>query len=82
MVQTIHAAARDAGRSPDDVVLVPRLMNSRDGGGPKAWLSYARFWKDLGAQYVIFSTMRGGFTTPDQHLHLARQFKDLIQSSL
>ena len=76
-VETIRAAAVGAGRDPNEIVLMPRVM-APSKSSPEQWLAFADGWNGLGAQYIVLNTMGCGFTRPQQHLELADEFKEAL----
>lgn len=70
-LETIQAAAKAAGRNPDEIKIQGRMTLA---GNPEDWLEKAQNWKELGATDIVVSTARNGFTQPGQHLNLAGRF--------
>jgi probable F420-dependent oxidoreductase len=64
------------GRDPDNFGIDMRI-NARVTP-PDQWGSFVDGWKTLGATHGGFNTMGMGFTAPDQHLDLLRQFKETV----
>lgn len=76
MVAQLREYLREAGRSADAVALERRLAVS---AGPEKWVSTAEEWQSVGGTHFSLSTMRGGLTTPDQHIAAMRQFIEAIR---
>lgn len=47
---------------------------------PDEWVREALAWQALGVSHIDCWTMYGGFTKADQHIALAQQFKDVMDS--
>lgn len=77
-VEAIWESAKSAGRDPKTIKLLPRVMAPREST-PDHWRSFAKGWYELGAHYIVLNTMRCGFTEPEQHLQLAKAFKDELE---
>ena len=78
LIDKIARSAEAAGRSIDDVLIAPRLMNPLEGG-PEDWLASAEEWQGLGAQCVFLNTRDQGLKTVEEHLGLAERFRDAMQ---
>ena len=78
LVETIWEAARVAGRDPQAIALAPRVMAPKQST-PEGWRAFAEGWRELGAQCVVLNTMRCGFTSVEEHLELAREFKEALE---
>ena len=78
MIEKIARAASAAGRSIDDVLIAPRVMDPLDGG-PEEWLAQAEEWRGLGARCVFLNTRSQGLSTVREHLDLAERFRDALQ---
>lgn len=76
-LDVIAAAARAAGRDPASIIVTPRVMSAKEMG-PAGWRAFAEGWAKTGAQYVVLTTMRCGFTKPEEHLRMAREFRDAL----
>ena len=79
MIGKIARAAEAAGRSLDDVLIAPRVMNPLDGG-PEAWVAFAEEWRVLGARCVFLNTRDQGLKTLQQHLDLTERFRDAMKA--
>lgn len=71
-VERLHEYAEEAGRSPGELGLEPRLYYG--GGDLDALVAEAAAWKDLGATHLSMNTMGVGLTTPDEHVAALRGF--------
>ena len=78
MIEKIARSAEAAGRSIDDVLIAPRLMDPL-AGGPEEWLASAEEWRRLGARCVFLNTRNQGLKTVREHLDLAERFRDAMQ---
>jgi probable F420-dependent oxidoreductase len=75
-LNTIHQCMKEAGRSPDELGLEPRLVYG--DGDPENWNAILREWQQVGATHISFNTMGAGFTKPDQHLAAIRRFSSAV----
>jgi probable F420-dependent oxidoreductase len=75
-VETLRKALVAAGRDPADFGIEPQARIA--GGNPDRWRRHAREWHDLGATHISIVTMGAGFTSPDEHLAAAAEYKAAI----
>ena len=73
MIEKIRNYASRLGRNPDAIAIEGRI--SYDQGSPEAWLKDLQAWKDLGAGYVSFNTMKAGLASPAAHIEAIRRFQ-------
>ena len=78
MIEKIARSAEAAGRSIDDVLIAPRVMNPLEGG-PDDWLATAAGWRDLGARCVFLNKRGQGLKTVRDHLDLGERFRDALR---
>jgi len=71
-LQRIRYHAALAGRDPGRLGLDGRIWAAR--GTPDDWRERRDGWASLGCTHLSVNTMRGGFTSPDQHLAVLRRF--------
>lgn len=76
-LETIRKHAREAGRDPDDLDIIPRL---RPEGEPSEWVEHAREWRDLGATHVAVDTV-GLDLSAGEHIETALSFYDAIEDA-
>jgi probable F420-dependent oxidoreductase len=79
MIEMIARSAEAAGRSIDDVLIAPRIMDPLEGG-PETWLTLAGEWASLGARCVFLNTRDLGLKTLQNHLDLGERFRDTMQT--
>jgi len=79
MIEMIARSAEAAGRSIDDVLIAPRIMDPLEGG-PETWLTLAEEWASLGARCVFLNTRDLGLKTLQDHLDLGERFRDTMQT--
>jgi probable F420-dependent oxidoreductase len=72
MIEKIRASARESGRDPATIGIEGRINYGR--GSAEAWLEELQSWKDLGAGYVGFNTMKTGLTGAAAHIEAVRRF--------
>ena len=77
-IETIHDAARDAGRDPAAIGIEGRVSVAT--GTQAEWMEELKVWTDMNASHVSVNTMRGAFTTPQQHLNALLDFKKLYDN--
>ena len=77
MIEKIARSAEAAGRSIDDVLIAPRLMEPLESG-PEEWLAMAEAWRDQGARCVFLNTRGQGLKTVQEHLDLGERFRDAM----
>jgi probable F420-dependent oxidoreductase len=71
---TIREHAREAGRDPDDLRVVPRIQPE---GDPEEWVEHARQWRDLGATHLTVDTI-GMDLTVEEHIGRATAFYEAM----
>jgi probable F420-dependent oxidoreductase len=76
MLETIHAAAREAGRDPAAIGVEARLS---PGQTPQnEWASYAEAWRALGATHLGVNTMSAGCDNLRDHIALLARVKQAL----
>ena len=73
MIEKIRNYASRLGRNPDAIAIEGRISYGQ--GSPEAWLKDLQAWKDLGAGYVSFNTMKAGLASPAAHIEAIRRFQ-------
>ena len=73
-IETIHAAAREAGRDPASISLESRV-NFSTTDLPRE-LEVARAWIGLGCSHITLNTMGTGLDSPRAHIDAIRAFKE------
>jgi probable F420-dependent oxidoreductase len=82
LVPLLKSYLREAGRDPATFPIEGAM--GYGSGNPDTWRHHLAKWREAGATHVVFDTMRGGFTTPDQHIEAFRRFvevRDELDSS-
>lgn len=91
-VEKLHAECAKIGRNPAEIGLQPWIFlnksdvmagaNQRPDAhelrSPEEWAQEALAWKALGATHMDCWTMYGGLRGADQHVALARRFKEVM----
>lgn len=72
-VERLRAYAREAGRSPGEIGVEPRVNLS--AGGPDDWRREIKGWRDLGATHIAVNTMGAGLPSPEAHIDAIERFK-------
>ncbi len=72
----IHEAAREAGRSPDEIGMEGRI--SLIDIPSSEWGDVTAAWRDAGASHVSVVTMGGGLQGPHEHIELIRQYRQSV----
>jgi probable F420-dependent oxidoreductase len=75
-IDTIHAAARAAGRDPAAIGIEARV--SMSNGTPDEWAQRMEAWRALGATHLAVNTMGAGLATPQAHIEAIRRFKEAV----
>ncbi|MEV8376658.1 LLM class F420-dependent oxidoreductase [Kribbella sp. NPDC056861] len=78
-LDTIRAAAVEAGRDPAEIGFEPRL--SLGAVPEKEWRSYVDGWRELGATHLCVNTMNMGLGKPEEHAAVLRDVLPLLQDS-
>jgi probable F420-dependent oxidoreductase len=73
MIEKIRNYASQLGRNPDAIAIEGRISYGQ--GSAEAWLKDLQAWKDLGAGYVSFNTMKAGIASPAAHIEAIRRFQ-------
>ena len=73
MIEKIRNYASRLGRNPDAIAIEGRISYGQ--GSPEAWLKDLQAWKDLGAGYVSFNTLKAGLASPAAHIEAIRRFQ-------
>jgi probable F420-dependent oxidoreductase len=73
MIEKIRNYASQLGRNPDAIAIEGRISYGQ--GSAEAWLTDLQAWKDLGAGYVSFNTMKAGLASPAAHIEAIRRFQ-------
>lgn len=73
LIEKIRNYARQLGRNPDAIAIEGRISYGQ--GSAEAWLKDLQAWKDLGAGYVSFNTMKAGLASPAAHIEAIRRFQ-------
>ena len=73
-IETIHAAAAEAGRDPADIG-IQGILNLSELGLDEAVAAVGRL-REMGAGYVSLMTMNTGLKTPDDHIETVRRWKE------
>ena len=73
MIEKIRNYASRLGRNPDAIAIEGRISYGQ--GSPEVWLKDLQAWKDLGAGYVSFNTMKAGLASPAAHIEAIRRFQ-------
>lgn len=73
-LDTIREHAREAGRNPGDLDIIPRL---RPVGAPSEWVEHARDWRDLGATHIAVDTV-GMDLSAEEHIEQTERFYDAL----
>ena len=75
-VEKLHRWLDEEGRDPSEFGIEPQARIA--GGDPARWRKQADAWRELGATHISVVTMGAGFTSPEQHLQAAREYRDAI----
>ena len=65
-IERLRRHTEEAGRSFDEIGLEPQLNIGQRP--PAEWHTFIDGWKALGATHLCLTTMKNGFTTPQQHI--------------
>ncbi len=76
MIARLHHYIEAAGRSTDAVGIEPRLSISQVAS--TEWANYVTQWRSLGATHLCINTMGCGLASPQAHIDMLRQVRDLI----
>ncbi len=76
ILERMRQYARDAGRDPSEIGIEGRIRVA--GKGPEEWALEAGWWKDAGATHINVDTRWSEMPRPEQHIDVARQFKEAI----
>lgn len=79
MIEKIRNYASRLGRNPDAIAIEGRISYGQ--GSPEAWLKDLQAWKDLGAGYASFNTLKAGLASPAAHIEAIRRFQASTASS-
>lgn len=74
----LHGYIREAGRDPAQFGIDWRLSINRTP--PDQWAREVEQLAQMGVTHVGINTMSAGYTRPDQHLEVLRQFKTTLDS--
>ena len=74
MVGRLRGYLEMNNRRPEDFGIDMRINASRQA--PSEWEAYVSEWQSLGATHAGMNTMGAGFTHPDQHLQVLRDFAE------
>ena len=77
MMERLQGYIREAGRKPTDVGIEARLEFSRMNW--EEMESAIETWRDLGATYIGINTMRAELKSPDDHIKVLTQFRELTR---
>ncbi len=75
-LEKLRSYLEEAGRSPDDFGLEPRMYYQE--GDPETWAAELEAWRELGATHLSINTMGCGFDTVQEHLNALRRFAELM----
>jgi probable F420-dependent oxidoreductase len=78
-LDTIRAAAVEAGRDPAEIGFEPRL--SLGAVPEREWRDYVDGWRELGATHLCVNTMNMGLGKPEEHAAVLRDVLPLLQDS-
>lgn len=70
-VDRVRAAAKEAGRDPQEIGFEARL--SLANVPERHWRAYVREWHKLGATHLCVDTMNLGLSSADQHAQILRE---------
>ena len=74
------AAARAAGRNPDDIGIESWIsVGTRT---PDDWINDVRARKAFGATHLSVNTMNAGITSVEGHIEAVRKFKEAVEGEL
>ena len=74
-VEKMRAAARAAGRNPDDIKIEHMIQMHQ--GTPEDWIKEIATLRDIGVSYISGVTMNAGFATPADHIKAIEQFREV-----
>ncbi|MFN0070226.1 MAG: LLM class F420-dependent oxidoreductase [Chloroflexota bacterium] len=69
--------AREAGRDPDTIAVVPRLTLKR--GAESTWAEIVEGWRATGATHLGVSTNNSAASSADEHIGLVRAFAEAVK---
>ncbi|MCY3817752.1 MAG: hypothetical protein OXH52_00080 [Gammaproteobacteria bacterium] len=78
-IQSVRAAAREAGRNPDDIG-VECIQPMGDCGG--AELDRLKSLRDMGVTHASVITMSHGLSEPSDHIDAIRRYWDSVASKV
>lgn len=92
-VEKLRQTCAEVGRNPDEIAIVSWIFLNRSDvmagadqaadaarpRSPEEWIAEARQWQGLGVSHIDCWTMYGDYTV-DQHIALAREFRDAMAS--
>ena len=73
----LNGYAREEGRDPSAIGIEARI-NMIDGP-PEFWKERLKGWEALGATHISFNTMKGGLSTPQDHINAIQRFKEIVE---
>ena len=94
LVETLHAACAEIGRDIKEIGLQPWVVVNKSNPqagtkqaadahelrAPEDWAVEARAWRELGATHIDFWSAYGGLRKADEHVAIAKQFKEVIDT--
>jgi len=94
LIDLLHAACAEVGRDVAEVGLQPWIVANRsipqmgtlqapdahELRTPEQWAAEARSWKEMGATHIDCWSAYGGLRTADEHIAVARQFKEAMDA--
>ena len=75
-INKVWEYAKEAGRDPASIGVEPRLDVS--AGNPEFWQERATAWQGLGASHLGVNTMGAGLKSPQDHINVIQQFKEVV----
>lgn len=94
LVEKLHAACAEIGRDVKEIGLEPWVIvnksipqlgtqqapDAHELRSQEDWAAEARAWKALGATYIDCWSAYGGLRTADEHIAIAKQFKEVMDA--
>jgi probable F420-dependent oxidoreductase len=79
IIAGLRAAMAAHGRDPGTLGIQAQAQAA--GGNPERWAKHAAAWRDLGATHLAIATMNAGLGSVDEHLTVARQWKESVAAA-
>ena len=75
-LERMRSYAREAGRDPAQIGIEGRIRTAEKQ--PEDWVMEARWWEGMGASHINVDTRWADMTGAEEHLEVARRFKEAV----